>query len=80
MTKEQFLAKVKEMLDDGFVDFIMKRAEKALKSGAINLDSYEDDYVLPKIFMSAMGDEIKFQYKPHNPKDIRTRNNLEKFL
>ena len=68
MTKEQFLAKVKEMLDDGFIDFIMQRADKALKSGAINLEDYEDDCVLPKIFMSAMGEEIKWQYKPFDPK------------
>lgn len=80
MTKEQFLEKVKSMLGEEFEAFIMRRAEKAFDSGAINPDKYEDDYILPKIFMSAMGDEIKFQYRPNNPSGIRDRNNLAKFL
>jgi hypothetical protein len=82
MTKEQFLEKVKEMLEDGFVEFVMERAGKVLKSGAINLEDYENDYVLPKLFMSAMGEEIKFQYEPfsHDKSMIRERNNIAKFL
>ena len=81
MTKEEFLEKVKSMLGEDFENFIMNRAEKVVKSGAINFEDYESDsYLLPKIFMSAIGEEIKFQYAPHDPKSIRVRNNIANFL
>ena len=80
MTKEQFLEKVKELVDDGFTDWIMATAQKAVSSGALNLDGHEDNYRLPKIFISAMGEEIKAQYAPTTPKEIRERNNLANFL
>ena len=80
MTREQFLEKVKEMLGEDFEKFVMGRAEKALNSGAFDLDDYGNDFILPKIFMSAMGEEIKFQYAPHGKKEIQARNNLTHFL
>lgn len=76
MTKEQFLSKVDEMTGEDFKKFIMERANKAWNSGAIDHDSFEDNYLLPKIFLSAMGEEIKFQYKPHSNKDIDLRDEL----
>ena len=80
MTEEQFLEKVKSMLGEDFEAFVMNRAKKAFKSGAIDPEKYGNDYILPKIFMSALGEEIKWQYSPNRPCQIRVRNNLEKFL
>jgi hypothetical protein len=79
ITREQFLEKVGELLPD-LNTFIMEKAEKALKSGALDLEKYEDNYLLPKIFMYAMGKEIKDQYKPYNKKDVTVGNNLSYFL
>jgi len=79
-TKEQFLKKVDEMTGEEFKKWIMEKAEKAFTSGAISGEDFEDNYLLPKIFMSALGEEIKFQYKPLNKKHLNIRNNLQLFL
>jgi hypothetical protein len=79
MDKQQFLDKVKEITIE-MQDWIMKKAEESLKSGAFDINDYEDNYILPKIFISAMGEEIKFQYKPFDRKDVKTRDNLINFL
>lgn len=79
MTEQEFLDKVNKILPD-INELIIKKAKHIIKSGAIDLESYEDSYLLPKIFMSAMGTEIRFQYKPHATKDIKLRNNLENLL
>jgi len=79
MNKEQFLSKVNEMIPD-MNEWIIKKAESIVASGAVDLESYDDNYLLPKIFMSAMGAEIRFQYKPHATRDIKLRNNIETML
>jgi hypothetical protein len=63
MDKETCLNKIDEMIPD-LVDFIHKKAKSYLNSGAINIEDFEDDYLLPKIIMSAVGKEIQWQYKP----------------
>ena len=79
MKKQDFLNKVQSMLPD-LNEMIMERAVKAFDSGAVDTESFEDNFILPKIFMSAMGEEIKFQYKPHDKKNIKVRDNLSLFL
>jgi hypothetical protein len=79
MTEEQFLEKVREMLPE-LNELIMAKAQKVFKSGAIEPSDYEDNYLLPKIFISAMGREIERQYKPFMRQDVSTRNNLYNFL
>jgi hypothetical protein len=75
MTREQFLNKVKEMLPDMNL-MLLEKAEEVLLTGAFDLESYEDNYLLPKIFLSAMGEEIKFQFEPFSKVDKKTRNNI----
>jgi hypothetical protein len=79
MTEQEFLDKVNEMIPD-MNDWIIEKAKHIIQSGAIDLESYENNYLLPKIFISAMGAEIRFQYKPHATKDIKLRNNIESML
>ncbi len=79
MTKEQFLEKVKDILPD-LNELILKKAEEISKSGCIDFESFENDYMLPKIFMSAMGEEIKFQYKPFVKENMKIRDNMINFL
>lgn len=78
-TKDQFMAKVQEMVSE-LPEFIMERAEKAWNSGAFDPEKYEDNYLLPKIFMSAMGEEIKWQFKPLDKNSLKERDNLIHFL
>lgn len=79
MTKAQILAKVNEMKPD-ILELIDNRVEKALASGTLNIEDYEDNFILPKIIVSAIGSEIEFQYRPYSKEHIRTRNNLKQCL
>lgn len=79
MTEQEFLDKVREMLPE-LNELIMKKAQRVFGSGAIEPSEYGDNYLLPKIFMSAMGKEIEWQYKPSQKRDVATRNNLANFL
>jgi hypothetical protein len=79
MTKTQYLKKCKELKKEA-CKLIDNRIEKALKSGAIDLFEYGDDYILPKIVMSAIGHEMEFQFKPHSREDINTLEKLKLFL
>ena len=59
---------------------ILEKAKKAYKSGAIDLSDYENNYSLPRIFLSAMGTEIRWLYEPHGKENLNTRDNLAHFL
>jgi len=79
MTEKQFLEKINEMLPD-LNRLILEKANKVFSSGAIEPLDYEDDFLLPKIFMSAMGSEIKWKYGHYLKGNVQVRNNLNKFL
>ena len=64
MNKEQFESKANDLLDN-LPELFNKAVFSFLQSGTIDLNDYEDDYVLPKLFMSAFLDLAKQQYKPH---------------
>ena len=79
MTEEQVLEKIESMLPE-VMELIKRKTEKALSSGAINLDDFEDNYLLPKMILSAIGKEIEFSYRPPQSKHQKYVNNLWKFL
>lgn len=79
MTKTQFRKKTKALKRD-ISRLIDDRIEKVIKSGAIDFDKYENNYLLPKIFLSAMGSVIKYQFKPFNKEDQQEVKNLGLFL
>ena len=65
MTKKQLLQKVKYLykaqLQDRYID---KKVEALIKSGMVDIEKYEDDYMLPKAFLCALLAELEFQYQP----------------
>lgn len=79
MTKSQFRKNTKALKKD-VLKLIDNRIEKAINSGAIDFDTYENNYLLPKIFLSAVASEIEFQYRPLTKEGIKERNNLKLFL
>lgn len=81
MTREQFLEKVEEIIPD-IADLIREKANTVLESGAIDLESWEDNYLLPKLFIVAMGKEIAMRYKHPNEtiKNVRTINNMYRMM
>ncbi|GEM_PF-1436014 len=79
MTEQQFIAKVEDLTNE-VVKLIEDRAKKILLSGAIDLPAWENNYALPKCFISAMGGEIKSQFSPRTEDLKREVENIELFL
>lgn len=79
MTKQQYYAKCEELKPD-LMRIVDERIKKAGESGAIDFDSYENNYLLSKIVFSAIGREIERQFKPFSKRDIKEVNNIYKFL
>jgi len=63
MTKRQLRKKFNEVIRENN-KMIKEKFERLLKSGAIDLDSWQDDFRLPKLIMCAMGKETQHQWKP----------------
>jgi len=61
-TKEQVMKKVVELLNEFATGWGQEKAEKALSAGAVDLESAEDNYIVPKLMMSALGKELSHQY------------------
>ena len=77
MTRTQLRLKIGELILESN-NMIWEKLEKLLKSGAIDLDSWEDDYRLPKHIMCAMGREISFQWKPLSD-DKKAKKQIDQF-
>ena len=77
MTKSELLKKFKELKKENN-KMIDEKLEKLLKSGAINLPDWNQDFVLAKLIMCAMGKEMQHQWKPlHDSKKMmREVNNF----
>jgi hypothetical protein len=77
-TKESVLQKVDEQLPE-LTKWILDKVKYYLNSGAIDIESYEDNYLLPKILLSAIGNDMARQYMPYGDKDKRTVRDLGYF-
>ena len=78
MKKAECLTKIREMLKDVRGSAIAK-ADHLLKSGAINLDSYENNYLLPKIILTVVLEDIAGAYAPLTRKSKADVRNLRHF-
>ena len=63
MTRKELRKKFNELIKENN-KMMKEKLEKLLKSGAIDMDPWEDDYVLPKMIMCAMAKEMHHQWKP----------------
>ena len=72
MTKQQLRQKTNELIRESN-KMMREKLEKLLKSGAIELSAYSDDYVLPKLIMCAMSKELMHQWKPLSNQKERMR-------
>lgn len=78
MTKTQFKKKIASMKKD-IGKYIDKETLRLFDSGAINKNSYEDDYVLPKIILTTTLKNLSFQYFPLTSEGKKEALNLERF-
>lgn len=79
MTKTQFRQKSK-ILKREVAKLIDERIEKILISGGINLPDHDNDFMLPKAFISACGAEIQFQFRPLSSEMRKVSKNIELHL
>lgn len=79
MTKEDAKSKTLE-LAKGMFARVEGKIDKALNSGCIDLDAYQDDYVLPKIILNAVMQDLCFNTRPPLKKWQKESDNIYKFL
>lgn len=65
MTKNQARKKTRELIRRS-ADRMRKNLERVFLSGAVNLPSYEDNYVLPTAIMLALLKEEMTNFQPTN--------------
>lgn len=63
MTKKEARKKTRELIRRS-ADRMRKNIEKVFLSGAVNLPSYEDNYVLPTAIMLALLEDETRQFEP----------------
>jgi len=78
MTKKQFDKKFDKMLGDA-IHVIREKVKDYFGQGAIDITSYEDDYLLPKIVLCATLQHCANQYEPFLKKDKDEVENLRAF-
>jgi len=79
MTKTQLRKKFKELQRNNNKS-MMELFERALKSGALELSNYDDNYILPKIIIHAILLGMVDQWRPLIPEFLRESKNLSHFL
>lgn len=75
MTKKQLQKKTRELIRESAAN-MRKNIEKAINSGAVDLDAYEDNYELPRIVLGALLRNESFQYKMHTDDGRKAVENL----
>jgi hypothetical protein len=78
MTKRQVLIKVKKCIREDN-KYLYSKIESYLKSGALDLTTYADDFELPGIVMYAALQELTVQRRPHMSTSRNTAANLSHF-
>ena len=79
MTKNQFRKKYRELVKTTAKDLI-ERGEKALKCGGFEIESYTDDFILPKIVITAAIENAKYNFRPLLSEHRAVVKNLTYFI
>lgn len=78
ITKDECLEKINEMLPI-IRDNIMSKSVEALNSGAIDFQSFDKDYVLPKAIVCVVLESITSGYMPFSKDGKEVVKNLRNF-
>jgi len=79
MTNTQLKSKVKAMLREDKV-FIETLIDKAIKSGCMDIEGAENNYILPKTLLCAIYNEMSRQRKPHGTEERKQVENIQNFI
>jgi len=77
MTRKEFASNLNELIEQ-IPNIIKGQAQHYIVSGAINLDDYENNFILPKVVLCASLSEVKFQFQPLSDDGKKLVKNLEK--
>jgi hypothetical protein len=78
MTHEQFTTKVGEMIGNLPKD-IRLECDRLMRSGAIDLESYGDNYMAPKIVLFVALENITRGFRPLSDEAMEEARNLRHF-
>ena len=79
LTQEQYL-KMCDELSDKTAEAIRAKARTLLKTGAIELSDWDNDYRLPKITLCAICKTMSEQWQPLTDADRKEVDNIEHFI
>jgi hypothetical protein len=79
MTNDQCRKKI-ELLRAEMNECIDKTIEKAIHSGAIDIEGTEDNFLVPKIILSAVLSEVSWHVGPMSDEGKKEVENLKLFL
>ena len=74
MTKKQLEKKTRHLIAES-AKCMRRNMKRAIESGAIDIKSYEDNYILPKIVLRALLEEENRQYSLTKEEE-KLKNNL----
>lgn len=77
-TEEQLMAKIDSMIPE-LINSIREKAKELYHSGGIDPEKYEDNFLLPKIILTATLKDQVWQYMPFSPEAKKIVKNLEHF-
>lgn len=79
MTKEDARNKAIEITNN-FFQIIRRKIDSALNSGCIDLDSYDNDYILPRIIVEATLKDVYERNLPPKKEWRKEVENIYRFL
>ena len=77
-SKSQFQTKVDSMLPE-LMEAIRREATRLFESGAVDKESHEDDFFLPKVVLTVAIENQVHQYMPLSPDGKAEVKNLRHF-
>lgn len=78
MTSEQFQAKIKVLITE-IGPKLETECLRLLRSGAVDTDTFADDFTLPRMILSVALETAAKEWKPFDEMHRQERNNLRKF-
>lgn len=79
MTRDQFVVKHHELVSENLLEDVHKEVARLIDSGAIDLESYENDYVAPKLVLAQALKNVAESYAPLFNQHKKELANLSKF-
>lgn len=78
-TRKQITDKCNDIIEN-IDDMLKAKVQSALNSGALNIEEYNDDYIIPKAIISVALKSLADGYAPITRDAVRVADNLVHFI